>query len=531
MKTQRIPRSSQSPLAPASIPQGRSDGQSRADRGTGTAASKGCRGMVWTTVWFAAILVSNPAGAIDSEGREMVQAARVQDWRSVREMIRQGSPADAASSDGMTALHWAVYYDQSEIVATLIEAGADVQRENRYGVRPLSIACQNGNESIVRMLLDAGADPNTTLRGGESALMTAARTGIPGPVRLLIERGADVRATERKGQTALMWAAAEGNLAAVDLLLEAGADPRRQLKSGFNAYFFAVRQGQTPVVKRLLAAGIDPNAPMTPERTFNGGPRPGMSGLMLAVLNGHFELALELVRAGADPKDDRVGYTALHAITWVRKPLRGDGDPPPEGSGNVTSLEFVRRLVAAGADVNARHGKAPSGNLRLNKTHATPFLLAAETGDLPLLQLLLELGADPRLQNADHCTPLLAAAGVGVLGNGEESAGTEEEAIATVQMLLDLGLDINAMDDNGNTAMHGAAFKSWVQLAYFLDHHGADMRVWNTKNIRGWTPLDIARGHRPGNFRPSPEMTRAIESIMHARGVEPAAADGAAAKE
>ncbi|RMF44490.1 MAG: ankyrin repeat domain-containing protein [Planctomycetota bacterium] len=449
--------------------------------------------------------------------------AQSQNWSALLERVQPGTSVQAASPDGTTALHWAVYYDQPSVVERLIDAGADVQAANRYGVRPLSIACQNGNTAIVKMLLEAGADPDTALPGGETALMTAARTGVPGPVQLLIEHGADVGATERKGQTALMWAAAEGNVEAVDLLLKAGADPRRKLKSGFTPYFFAVREGRQAVVQRFLLAGIDPNETMAPERKTNGGPKEGMSGLILATLNGHLELALELVRAGADPNDKRVGYTALHAITWVRKPLRGDGDPPPQGSGKVTSLDFVRQMVAAGADVNARHGKAAAGNLRLNKTGATPFLLAAETGDLPLLKLLLELGADPHLQNVDHCTPLLAAAGVGVLGNGDESAGTEEEAIATVQMMLDLGLDINAVDDNGNTAMHGAAFKSWVHLVHYLAQHGADIRVWNRPNVRGWTPLDIARGHRPGNFRPSPETIVAIESVMRSAGVEPSA--------
>ena len=152
----------------------------------------------------------------------------------------------------------------------------------------------------------------------------------------------------------------------------------------------------------------------------------------------------------------------------------------------------------------------------LYRTDATPFLLAAETADLPLMRLLLELGADPKLVNRDNCTPLLAAAGVGVLGNGEEAAGTEEEAIAAVRMLLEIGADINAIDDRGNSAMHGAAYKSWTKLVQFLADNGADVNVWNRKNKRGWTPVLIAQGHRPGNFRPSPETMAAIEQVMQA---------------
>ena len=178
------------------------------------------------------------------------------------------------------------------------------------------------------------------------------------------------------------------------------------------------------------------------ERRSGNGPNNGMTPLMLAVENGHFELAAKLLELGADPNEKRTGYTPLHALTWIRKPIRGDGDPPPIGSGKMSSLEFARVLVKQGADVNARHGKHSAGNQRLNKTDATPFFLAAETGDIPYLNLLLELGADHTLKNKDNTTPLLAAAGVGIISNGEETAGTEEEAIATIELLLKLGADI-----------------------------------------------------------------------------------------
>jgi hypothetical protein len=115
----------------------------------------------------------------------------------------------------------------------------------------------------------------------------------------------------------------------------------------------------------------------------------------------------------------------------------------------------------------------------------------------------------------------LAAAGVGALGDGEESAGTEEEAIEAVRVLLELGADVNAVDDNGETAMHGAAYQSRFQLVDFLAAHGADIKIWNTKNKAGWTPLLIAQGHRPGNFRLAPDTVAAIEKVMRAAGVEP----------
>jgi ankyrin repeat protein len=247
----------------------------------------------------------------------------------------------------------------------------------------------------------------------------------------------------------------------------------------------------------------------------------GTSPLILAVENGHFDLAVALLDAGADPNDRRAGFSPLHAITWVRKPIRGDGNPPPIGSGKLSSLQFVRKLVAQGADVNTRHKKKRSGRASLNRTDTTPFLLAAVTGDLPLMRLLLELGADPSLRNVDQCTPLMAAAGVGAFGSGTQPAGTEAEALEAVKLLLELGADINAREDNGETAMHGAAYKGRPKMVHFLADNGADISVWNRKNKHGWTPLLIALGHRPGNFRPSPETIVALRRVMRAAGVEP----------
>lgn len=417
-------------------------------------------------------------------------------------------------ADGMTALHWAVFHENTLAAKVLLDSGAKVDAGNRYGVRPLNMACTSGNAELVGMLLDAGADANAELDGGETVLMTAARTGRLKPVELLVEHGANVNAQERRGQTAIMWAAADGHAKVVDALIAAGADFQKPLKSGFNPLFFAVRQGHQDVVQRLLAAGANVNEVMEPRQRAGGGPGAGMSPLMLAVENGHLELALWLVEAGADPNEKRTGYTALHAITWVRKPIRGDGDPAPIGSGMVNSLQFVRALVAKGADVNPGHGKHQPGGGRLKKSEATPFFLAAETGDVELMKLLLELGADPTLTNMDQCPPLLAAAGVGVLSDGDESAGTEEDAIAAVELLLDLGADINAVDKLGNTAMHGAAYKSWSQLIEFLASHGADAKTWNQKNGFGWTPMMIAEGNRPGNFRPSPETIAALAGVV-----------------
>lgn len=474
--------------------------------------------------WTAIVVMLGVCGAGSAADAPVADAAEKADWVRVQALLKERADASAAQADGMTALHWAAYRDNAEAAKLLLAAGGSAKAANRYGVTPLSLACTNGNSDIVRMLLAAGADPNATLRGGETALMTAARTGRVGPVKALLDAGAKVDAADRKGQTALLWAAADGHAEVVELLIKAGADPRARLKSGFTPLLFAAREGRTGVVKALLKAGVDVNDTIQTDRKGGGyAPRNGQSALMLAVENGHFDLALELLKAGADPNDQRSGFTPLHALSWVRKPNRGDdpdGQPPPTGSGKLTSLQFVVELVVHGADVNARLKSGVTGRGKLAMPGATPFLLAAKTADLPYLRLLVELGADPLLPNKDGATPLMAAAGLGTLAPDEE-AGTEAEALAAAEYLLRLGADVNAVDDNGETAVHGAAYKSLPKMVQFLTDHGAKIDVWNRKDKYGWTPLVIAEGFRPGNFKPSAETIAAIHGVMRAAGVTP----------
>jgi len=469
----------------------------------------------------AVLAASSAAMAADAP---LADAAERQDRASVRRLLDERADVNQPQADGMTALHWATYHDDLELAARLIRAGADVKAANEYGVLPLPLACTNGNAELVELLLEAGADPSTTQRGGETVLMTAARTGKLAPVKALLARGADVNAKERKGQTALMWAAAEGHADVVQALIDAGAEFRTPLASGFTPLMFAAREGRIAVAQVLLKAGADVNeATQTKKSSFARAASTGTSPLILAVENGHFELALELVKAGADPNDQRSGFAPLHVLTWVRKPNRGDGedgDPPPRGSGNLSSLEFVRELVARGADVNLRLKKGASGRGILSKVGATPFLMAAATADAPLMRLLVELGADPLIPNADNATPLMAAAGMGCLAPGEE-AGTEEEVLEAVALALKLGGDVNAVDKNGETAMHGAAYKSLPKVVEFLAAKGAKIDVWNHKNKYGWSPLLIAEGFRVGNFKPSADTIAAIHQVMRDAGVTP----------
>jgi ankyrin repeat protein len=454
----------------------------------------------------------------------LADAAEKADSTRITVLLKHGVDINAAQVDGMTALHWAVYHDDVRTTKRLLNAGASGKAANRYGVMPLSLACTNGNAEIVELLLKAGADPNTTLRGGETALMTAARTGKPGPVKALLARGANVNARDRKGQTALMWAAADGHAEVVSLLLKARADFRTPLPSGFTPLLFAAREGRIDVVRVLLKAGADVNEAMKVTKPVRRGPKAGNSPLTLAVENGHFELAVVLLKAGADPNDQRAGFGAPHMISWVRKPSRGDdeeGNPPPGGSGNLTSLDFVREMVAHGANVNLALRKSVPNRGVLGKPGATPFLAAASTADVALMRKLLEFGADPQVPNGQGTTPLLAAAGVGV-GAPEEAPGSEPEVLEAVTLLLGLGADINAVDKNGETAIHGAAYRNHPRVVQLLADRGARIDVWNRTNSIGLTPLGIAEGHRPGiNFRPSPETVAALHRVMRAAGVTP----------
>lgn len=424
---------------------------------------------------------------------------------------------DQAQSDGMTALHWAAFHRNENSVARLIKSNATVDAATSYEITPLSIACQAGDEKIAKRLLDAKANPNQKRTGGETPLMTASRTGNADIVRLLISHGADIDAKEHRKQTALMWAAAAGSVEVVDVLIESGADVNHKVWAGFTAMMYAARQGKTDVVKRLVKAGVDVNAVMETKNKGGGrNPRKGTSALLLAVENGHFELALEMVELGADPNDQRSRFAPLHAVTWVRKTKVGDdpaGDPPPRGSGKVTSLEFVRKLVAAGAKVDLKLEKGSGGRAKFNPKGASPFLMASRTADIPMMKLLLELGADPKMKSAEGCTAMMVAAGVGVIAVGEEP-GTETEVIEAIRMLSELGVDVNASDDNGETAMHGAAYRNYPAAVGVLAEIGADPAVWNRRNKWKATPIEVASGKRPGSLKPSPETIAALKMAI-----------------
>jgi ankyrin repeat protein len=487
---------------------------------------------------LALVMVAVAGAAAAAERATLADAAERRDRAAIRAELTRGVDVNAAQVDGTTALHWAAHYDDVEAAAMLVKAGANVNAVNRYGVPPLALASTNGNAAVVRLLLEAGADPNAATKGGETPLMWAARSGSVEAVKALLVRGAKHDLRESHGQTALMWAAAEGHVPVMQALVEAGADINATLGSGFTPFFFAVREGRIEAVRFLLEKGLDVNAPIQrPERTAEGNANPnyvlyrpiprGTSPLILAVQNGHFELAIALVDAGANPNDVQMGFSPLHMISGVRKPDSSDGSDPstPPGSGRLTSLEFVREIVKRGANVNLRLDKGapryPATSSRVDTPGATPFLFAADRSDVPLMRLLLELGADPMVPNLSNTTPLMAAAGLGTTEPLEE-AGEEVEALEAVKMLLDRGADVNAIDDNGDTPMHGAAYGAYPTVVKLLAERGADPQIWKDKNKFGRTPLFIAEGYQGRLPRPDVPTIDAVTKLMLAAGLSTA---------
>ena len=463
---------------------------------------------------LAAALAGNVIAIVFAAGEStLIDAVKRGDSAAVLALISRKADVNAAQPDGTTALHFAVSRSDLSSVELLVRSGANVRAANRYGVTPLQLASTNGHVAIVERLLAAGADPNTAMPDGETVMMTAARTGAVGVISALAAAGANVNARERtKGQTPLMWAAAENNAAAVKRLIELGANPRERSKNGsFTPYLFAVRGGHVAAARVLLDEGL------TVDETLPD----GTSALVLAVINAHYELAGFLVDRGANPNADGQGWTALHQIAWSRRHNAGFNLPGPVATGNLDSLELARKLVKAGADVNARQKKEPKdGNRNMqNRIGATPFLLAAKSNDVSLMRTLLELGANPKLATNNGTTPLMVAAGVGIWAPGE-NPGTHDEALAAVTLALEVGAgDVNAIDDNGDTALHGAVYRGGaVNVIQLLADRGARLDVVNKK---GWMPVTAADGveYTPAVLKRYPEAAALLRRLMAAKGL------------
>jgi ankyrin repeat protein len=466
----------------------------------------------WLRVLGAGLSVlAAPWGA---EGSRLIDAVKSSDRAAVRVLVTDPRERALTDPDGTTALHWAVRADDAEIVALLLGAGADARAANRYGVTPLHLAAVNGSPAAVRALLRAGADPNAALPEGETILMTAARTGRVDVLEALLDAGADVRARERWfGETALIWAAAENHAGAVTTLTGRGAGvderssladiPRQKRRNGqsilplghWTPLMYAARENALDAGRALIAAGAgldlaDPD---------------GATALVIAVINAHYEFAALLLDAGADPNvvDTDAGMGPLYAAIDMHRLAVGHGRPNPRPSGALDSVDIVRMLLERKADPNARL-KGPimqrqhtAGDATLG-AGATPLMRAAKSGDAQIVRLLLAAGADPAATMPNGSTPLMYAAGLG-WRDGSPLApsydqGPPEEAIETIDLLLAAGLDINARNTAGDTALHAAVTGRGAEtIVRNLVERGADLRAQNT---RGLTPLAAATASR-----------------------------------
>lgn len=464
----------------------------------------------WFVVLGAWSVVAAAAG-----GPELLDAVKQGNKVTVRALLKQRADVKAVESDGTTALHWAVQADDLEMTQLLLRAGANANAANRFGVTPLSLAATNGNAAVIEALLKGGANVNTALPEGESVLMTAARTGRVEAVKSLLVHGADIHARESGlGETALMWAANENNADAVALLVEAGADvnarsspspvPRLQYprigiipadlpRGGWTPLMYAARQGALEASATLAGSGADLNL-QDPA---------GSTALILAIINGHYDLAAMLLAKGADPNvADSAGMTPLYAAVDMHTLGWTQGRPEPKAVSQLDSVGIAKELLARGANPNLRL-TAPL----LQRVHArgdgslgpgsTPFMRAAKWGDMTLMRLLLEHGADPTLRQKNHTTALMIAAGVGRRAGGDEEdprqRGTEKDAIEAVKLCIERGVDVNAFNDSGDTALHAASGEALIR---FLVENGART---DAENRLKQTPLDVlkrAKGER-----------------------------------
>jgi ankyrin repeat protein len=475
-----------------------------------------------TRVSFVSVLaISSLTAAIT--GDTVVGATKRGDSAKVLELIKGGADVNASEPDGTTALLWAADQENLALIDALIKAGAKVGIPNRYGVEPISVAAINANVAVMDKLLKAGANPNAVQPDGITPLMLAARAGKADAVKLLLSRDAQVNHTEtRRKQTALMWAVAENHADVVKLLLKAGADTNvRTTVTGFlsdqepgerafTAYLFGAQMGATEAVDALLDFGVDI------EETLPD----GAGALHLAVANDQWDLAVHLLERGANANSDKPGFTPLHYAIFNRKVNIGSITMFPVPRGKVDSLTLIRALVKHGADVNARITREPAdrwiGRGTFEKTGATPFLLAAHKFDIPLMQALLDLGADPKMKTKDGTTALMLSAGLGIFKLGE-NPGTWEEIRDSVAFCMKIGCgEIEAKNEKGESAMHGAAYSGSAPTIDLLASAGATL---DPVDKHGWTPLRIAAGVEiDGGFSSQPEAADELRKILVAKG-------------
>jgi ankyrin repeat protein len=428
----------------------------------------------------------------------------------------QKAPVNTVDPDGTTALHWAARNNDVDLAARLLKAGANPKAANRYNITPFYLAAQNGSAAMLQLLLKAGVDPNATTNLQETALMTVARSGNVDAAKVLLDAGAKVDAREEwHAETALMWAAAERHPAMVAALIARGADVNAKSKvnawerqstaeprekwlpyGGLTPLHFAAREGCLGCVQTLADAKADLNVQ---------DPR-GVGAVLLAIINGHYDVAAYLLDRGANPNlIDDTGRAALFAaVDFNTVPVSNRPPPPGVIDQEVSALALISKLLEKGADVNAQLSKQQPYRAKLDRgddtmltTGTTPLIRAAKAGDIAAMKVLLAAKANVTLATRAGITPLMAAAGMGT--KEEDATGrfkTPEEAIEAIDLCLKAGADINATNAQGQTALHAASQMGLDKVVEFLAAHGANV---NAKDRFGYTPLDGALGNAGGS--------------------------------
>lgn len=448
---------------------------------------------------------------------DVADAAQAKNGAAVAALINKKADVNAPQADGATALHWAAQWNDLAMADQLLRAGAKADSANRDGATPLFLASVNGSVPLIEKLLQAGANVDAPiLAHGETALMMAARTGNLDAVKMLLDHGADIKAKESlRGTNALMWAAEQGHAKIVELLISKGADvkvqsaaitgPRRRglgfappnappapPKGGLTALLLAVREGSLESVKVLVNGASDVNQASVD----------GSGPLLVAVQNGFYDIGRYLVEKGANVNlSNNKGWSPLYLAVKVRnQESTAIPGPGPEGA-----LEFIQFLLDKHADPNVRikadteiHQGMTAAWLK--EAGATPLLRAAICGDLPIVKMLLDHGADPMIPTTDHTTPLMVASGVG-WADGLFREYSEDQTLEVVKLLIDKGSDINLANDHGITALHGAGYKGANKVVQFLVDRGADLAAQDKGEDFGFgassvhmTPLNWAEG-------------------------------------
>ena len=442
--------------------------------------------------FLAVFLVAGLAGApalYAADGLPLVDAVKNGDTDAVRALLKRGTDVNAAAPDGATALHWASYRDAVDTADLLIRAGARVDAANDLGATPLWMASLNGSSAMVRRLLEAGAHPNLTLLLGETPLMIASRSGNPDVVTQLIDKGANVNTRGPRGQTALMWAVAEQHPDVVKVLLARGADihARSEVLSqvmavpphglleynrqipfgGETALMFAARVGDLASAQLLVAAGAN----------VNDADAWGVSAMVLAAHSGFGELVNLLLDKGANANAIGPGFTALHEAIMRR------------------DEKMVTALLAHGANPNTPLGtwtperrSSEDFNFAPSLVGATPFWLAARFAEPGVMRLLVKHGADPKFvlrneyyvndfndRRTQATTAVMAAVGIGGGRAWARPGPAEYEALIleSVTLAIELGVDVNAANTDGRTALDAARRFGLDTVAKFLVDHGA----------------------------------------------------------